>query len=139
MCTCECTSASHAATIAAMSRSTHTLFANRHRRCGYAARRAGRGSFLGNPFLKAPTFIYVVIATTLALGLGMSLASIVKAQEETPTPVSSVGLTRADPAPLGAAVQAGPVELQILYVLNGADANGAVLAGLPTKVGARGG
>ena len=50
-----------------------------------------------------------------------------------------MGLTRADPAPLGAAVQAGPVELQILDVLNGADAIGAVLAASPTNVEPRDG
>jgi hypothetical protein len=83
--------------------------------------------------------MYVVIATALALGLGMRLAGVAIAQEGTPTPVSSIGLTRADPAPLGAAVQAGPVELQVLDVLSGPDAIAAVLAASPTNVEPRDG
>ena len=91
-------------------------------------------------FRKALDLVRTIIGTVIALGLGMSLAGAVAiAQEGTPTPVSSIGLTRADPAPLGAAVQAGPVELQILDVLNGADAIGAVLAASPTNVEPRDG
>ncbi len=71
----------------------------------------------------------------IALGLGMPLASVdAAAQEGTPTPVSPIGLSRADPAPLGEKVQAGPVELQVLDVLNGPDAIAAVLAASPTNV-----
>jgi hypothetical protein len=76
-----------------------------------------------------------MIGTAIALGFGISLAGVdALAQEGTPTPVSAIGLTRADPAPLGAAVRAGPVELQVLDVLSGADAIGAVLAASPTNV-----
>jgi hypothetical protein len=76
-----------------------------------------------------------MIGAAIALGLGMSLAGVVAiAQEGTPTPASSIGLTRAEPAPLGAAVQAGPVEFQVLDVLSGPDAIAAVLAASPTNV-----
>ena len=84
---------------------------------------------------KVPGFIRTMIGLAIALGLGMSLAGAVAiAQEGTPTPVSSIGLTRADPAPLGEAVQAGPLELQVIDVLSGPDAIGAVLAASPTNV-----
>jgi hypothetical protein len=77
---------------------------------------------------------------TIVLGLGLNQAGIAAiAQEATPTPASSIGLTRADPAPLGATVQAGPVELQVLDVLNGQDAIAAVLAASPTNVEPRDG
>jgi hypothetical protein len=56
------------------------------------------------------------------------------AHEGTPTPVSPIGLSRAEPAPLGETVQAGPVELQVLDVLSGPDAIAAVLAASPTNV-----
>ena len=76
-----------------------------------------------------------MIGTAIALGLGMILAVLVAvAQEGTPTPDSSIGLTRADPAPLGAAESAGPVELQVLDVLIGPEAIAAVLAASPTNV-----
>jgi hypothetical protein len=88
----------------------------------------------------APCLIRSLIAMTIVLGLGLSQAGIAAiAQEATPTPASSIGLTRADPAPLGAIVQAGPVELQVLDVLNGQDAIAAVLAASPTNVEPRDG
>jgi hypothetical protein len=77
----------------------------------------------------------VVIGMGIALGLGMPLASVdAAAQEGTPTPVSPIGLSRAEPALLGETVQAGPVELQVLDVLSGPDAIAAVLAASPTNV-----
>ena len=79
--------------------------------------------------------VLTMMGTAIILGLALGQAvAVALAQEGTPTPVSSIGLTRADPAPLGAAVQAGPVELQVLDVLSGPDAIGAVLAASPTNV-----
>jgi hypothetical protein len=76
-----------------------------------------------------------LIGTAIILGLGSSQAGIaVRAQEAPPTPDPSFGLSRADPAPLGAVVQAGPVELQVLGVLSGPEAIDAVLAASPTNV-----
>jgi hypothetical protein len=70
----------------------------------------------------------------------VSLAGVgVKAQEGTPTVTSSIGLSRADPVPLGELVQAGPVELQVLDVLSGPEAVAAVLAASPTNVEPRDG
>jgi len=77
----------------------------------------------------------LLIGTAIVLGLGLGQAVVIAvAQEATPTPASSIGLTRADPAPLGAVVQAGPVELQVIDVLNGQEAVAAVLAASPTNV-----
>ena len=76
-----------------------------------------------------------LIGTAIILGLGSSQTGVaVVAQEATPTPDPSFGLSRADPAPLGAVVQAGPVELQVLGVLSGPEAIDAVLAASPTNV-----
>ena len=81
-----------------------------------------------------------LIRTAILLALGLSQAGIAAiAQEATPTPASSIGLTRADPAPLGAVVQAGPVELQVIDVLNGQEAVAAVLAASSTNVEPRDG
>jgi hypothetical protein len=81
-----------------------------------------------------------MIGTAIVLGLGLSQAGIaVIAQEATPTPDPSFGLSRADPAPVGAVVQAGPVELQVLGVLSGPEAIDAVLAASPTNVEPRDG
>jgi hypothetical protein len=89
---------------------------------------------------KTPRLIRAVVGTAIAIGLGVSLAGIgVKAQEGTPTVTSSIGLTRADPVPLGELVQAGPVELQVLDVLSGPEAVAAVLAASPTNVEPRDG
>jgi hypothetical protein len=76
-----------------------------------------------------------VIGTAIAIGLGLSQAGVIaNAQEGTPTVASSTGLTRADPAPLGEPVQAGPIELQVLSVLTGPEAVASVLAASPTNV-----
>ena len=76
-----------------------------------------------------------MIATAIVLGLGLSQAGMTAiAQGGTPTHASSIGLSRADPAPLGAVVQAGPLELQVLGVLSGPEAIDAVLAASPTNV-----
>jgi hypothetical protein len=89
---------------------------------------------------KAPRFIRAVIGTAIAIGLGLSQAGVIAtAQEGTPTIASSIGLTRADPVPLGDPVQAGPVELQVLDVLIGPDAVASVLAASPTNVEPRDG
>src|SRR5215216_5882530 len=83
----------------------------------------------------APPFICAVIWTAFAIGLGLSPAGVAtKAQEGTPTVASSIGLTRADPVPLGGAVQAGPVELRVLDVLSGPEAVASVLAASSTNV-----
>lgn len=80
------------------------------------------------------------IGTAIVLGLGLSPVGIAAVgQEATPTADLSVGLSRADPAPLGAVVQAGPVELQVLDVLTGPEAIDAVLAASPTNVEPRDG
>ena len=76
-----------------------------------------------------------MIGTAIVLGLGSTPAGITAiAQEATPASGSSFGLSRADPVPLGAVVQAGPVELQVLGVLSGPEAIEAVLAASPTNV-----
>jgi hypothetical protein len=81
-----------------------------------------------------------VIGTTIILGLALSQMGIAAiAQEATPTPDRLVGLSRADPAPLGAEVQAGPVALQVLGVLSGPEAIDAVLAASPTNAEPRDG
>jgi hypothetical protein len=54
--------------------------------------------------------------------------------QATPTAVSATGLSRADPVPVGEAVLAGPVELQIHDVLIGPDAVAAVLSASPNNV-----
>jgi hypothetical protein len=84
---------------------------------------------------KASGLMRTLIGTAIILSLGSSQAgTAVIAQEATPTPDPSFGLSRADPAPLGAVVQAGPVELQVLGVLSGPEAIDAVLAASPTNV-----
>jgi hypothetical protein len=89
---------------------------------------------------KASGLIRTTIGTAIILGLGLSQVGIAAiAEEATPTPDLSVGLSRADPAPLGAVVQAGPVELQVLGVLSGPEAIDAVLAASPTNVEPRDG
>jgi hypothetical protein len=81
-----------------------------------------------------------LLIATIVLGLGLSQAVVITiAQEATPTSVSSIGLTRADPAPLGDPVQAGPVELQVLDVLSGQEAVASILAASPTNVEPRDG
>jgi hypothetical protein len=81
-----------------------------------------------------------LLIATIVLGLGLSQAVVITiAQEATPTSVSSIGLTRGDPAPLGDPVQAGPVELQVLDVLSGQEAVESILAASPTNVEPRDG
>jgi Domain of unknown function (DUF4352) len=58
----------------------------------------------------------------------------VLAQEGSPTPVSSLGRSRAEPVPLGETVTAGPVELEVRDVLVGPDAVAAVVAASPGNV-----
>jgi hypothetical protein len=117
-----------------MSRVTPALPANPPQSLGSTwdwTRRASR---------KAPRFIRAVIGTAIAIGLGLSQAGeIATAQEGTPTVASSIGLTRADPVPLGDPVQAGPVELQVLDVFTGPEAVASVLAASPTNVEPRDG
>ena len=81
-----------------------------------------------------------VIGTSIAIGLGLSQAVVVAtAQEGTPAVASAIGLSRANPVPLGEPAQAGPVELQVLDVLSGPEAVAAVLAASPTNVEPRDG
>src|SRR5918993_6078477 len=97
--------------------------------------RGGTQSPARRALRKASGLMRTVIGPVIVLGLGMSQASIAAiAQEATPTPDASFGLSRADPTPLGAVVQAGPVELQVLGVLSGPEAIDAVLAASPTNV-----
>src|SRR5215218_4014820 len=102
-----------------------------------------RGSFRiwrRAPLQKASSLARLLIGTAIVLGLGLGQAVVIAvAQEATPTPASSIGLIRADPAPLGAVVQAGPVELHVIDVLNGQEAVAAVLAASPTNVEPRDG
>src|SRR5215213_9336583 len=84
---------------------------------------------------KAPGLMRTLIGVLIVLGLELSqTAPSAMAQDGTPTTISSIGLTRADPAPLGATVQAGPVELRVVDVLSGPDAVAAVLAASPSNV-----
>lgn len=55
-------------------------------------------------------------------------------QQGTPTAAQDMGMSRADPVPLGQAVVAGPVELRVRDVLVGPDAVAAVLAASPSNV-----
>jgi hypothetical protein len=81
-----------------------------------------------------------MIGTAIVLNLGLNQAGIAAiAQEATPTPGPPLGLSRADPVPLGAVVQAGPVELKVLEVLSGQQAIDAVLAASPNNVEPRDG
>jgi hypothetical protein len=90
--------------------------------------------------LKTSSLPCLFIWTVIVLGFGLSQAGIAAiAQEATPTPDATFGLSRADPAPLGEVVQAGPVELQVLGVLSGPEAIDAVLAASPTNVEPRDG
>jgi hypothetical protein len=67
------------------------------------------------------------------------MAGSLGAQDASPVATSTVGMSRAEPAPLGETVVAGPVELQVREVLIGADAVAAVLAASPTNVEPRDG
>src|SRR5262245_42504907 len=65
--------------------------------------------------------------------LALSAAAPALAQDATPLPESAVGLSRADPVPLGETVVAGPVELRVVSVLIGPDAVAAVLGASATN------
>jgi hypothetical protein len=89
---------------------------------------------------KAPGLIRTLIGVLIVLGLELSQTGLsTMAQDGTPTTISSIALTRTDPAPLGATVQAGPVELRVVDVLSGPDAIAAVLAASPSNVEPRDG
>jgi len=77
--------------------------------------------------------LVVRLAVAVSLMLG-ALSVPVLAQEGSPTPVSSRGLSRADPVPLGETVLAGPVELEVRDVLIGPDAVAAVLQASPNNL-----
>ena len=77
--------------------------------------------------------LVVRIAFTLSLMLGMEAVTGM-AQDGSPTPVSSRGLSRAEPVPLGETVTAGPVELAVRDALVGPDAVAAVVAASPSNV-----
>jgi hypothetical protein len=57
----------------------------------------------------------------------------------TPTAVSSLGMSRAEPVPLGESVLAGPVDLRVQDVLVGPDAVAAVLSASPNNAEPRDG
>ena len=80
----------------------------------------------------------VLLIIIFALGMG-SLRTAAIAQESTPIAPPAVGLSRADPAPLGVTVLAGPVELQVRDVLIGPEAVAAILSATPSNVEPRDG
>jgi hypothetical protein len=73
----------------------------------------------------------VQIVFVLCLMLGT--VNPVWAQEATPVPNASLGLSRANPVPLGEKVVAGTVELQVRAVLVGPEAVAAVLGAATTN------
>jgi hypothetical protein len=75
--------------------------------------------------------VRIVVTASVMLG---SLSAPMLAQEGSPTPVPSRGLSRADPVPLGESVPAGPIELEVRDVLMGPDAVAAVLGASPSNV-----
>ena len=80
-----------------------------------------------------PVRIVMRIAAVLALGLG-AWNGPAAAQESTPVAQSTAGMSRANPAPLGETVLAGPVELQVRDVLIGPEAVAAIVAASPSNV-----
>ena len=82
--------------------------------------------------------LVVRIAVIISLMIGTE-AMTALAQDESPTPVASLGLSRAEPVPLGETVTAGPVALEVRDVLVGGDAVAAVLAASPSNVEPRDG
>ncbi len=81
---------------------------------------------------------WLLVAAVAVAGAG-TLLPAAGAQPATPAAAPAVGLTRAAPAPLGDAVDAGPVTLQVQQVLIGPDAVGAVLAASPQNLEPRDG
>jgi hypothetical protein len=73
------------------------------------------------------------LLAVLALTFGAP-ALTVAAQEATPAAAPALGLSRAEPVPIGDVVQAGPVALQVQDVLIGPDAVASVLAASPNNV-----
>lgn len=82
--------------------------------------------------------LVVRIAVIISLMLGTEVVTAL-AQDGSPVPVSSLGLSRAEPVPLGETVTAGPVALEVREVLVGGDAVAAVLAASPSNVEPRDG
>jgi hypothetical protein len=76
------------------------------------------------------TTLLLCLTLTLMLNIDIS-GRFVLAQEATPTAASAVGLSRANPTPLGKTVQAGPLVLRVEEVLTGQDAVAAILAASP--------
>jgi hypothetical protein len=94
----------------------------------------------GNSRFRKRGLSRVVAGVAIVLMLAVSASSgFTLAQEATPTAEPVVGLSRAEPVPLGEKVQAGPVELQVTDVLIGPDAVAAVLAASPSNVEPRDG
>ncbi len=77
-----------------------------------------------------------VVTVTLMFG---ALGVTGLAQEGSPTPVTSLGLSRAEPVPFGETVMAGPIELAVRDILVGPDAIAAILAASPSNVEPRDG
>ena len=81
-----------------------------------------------------------ILRILLLIGLMTLLAPVPPSRAQDASPAASPasapesGLSRADPVPLGAPVQAGPVEIRVRDVLTGPDAVAAVLAASPTNV-----
>lgn len=80
-----------------------------------------------------------LVRAVLLLVIALGAAWPALAQDGTPVPASSAGLTRAEPVPIGGTVQAGPVELQVRDVLSGPEAVSAVMAASPTNLEPRDG
>lgn len=85
--------------------------------------------------LARATWLIIRAALLVAMTAGVTLPAL--AQEGTPMPASSVGLSRADPVPLGEEAQAGPVALRVQDVLIGPEAVAAVLDASPANLGPR--
>ena len=83
---------------------------------------------------RRPNAVEHAIRWLIVFALGIGAGSTAAAQEATPIASSTLGLSRAEPVPLGQTAQAGPVELQVLDVLIGPDAVAAILAASPTNV-----
>jgi hypothetical protein len=85
-----------------------------------------------------PAWLLIRLAVILVLGAG-ALGAPAMAQESTPVTQAARGLSRADPAPLGEAVLAGPAELRVREVLVGPEAVDAILAAAASNVAPRDG
>src|SRR3712207_997242 len=87
-------------------------------------------------FRRSPRRWLLTIALVAVVG---SWPSMLLAQSATPPVMPEMGMSRAQPVPLGNEIQAGPLALRIEEVLIGPDAVGAILAASPHNVEPRDG